>query len=134
MLIPDKILLFFAGVFLLERFIWALTPWWDSLLGAAAGFLLLALISFISKGGMGFGDVKLFGLIGLVVGTKLMLLSFFLATLFGAVFGILALLLKLVKKREPIPFGPFIAIGTLTAYFYGNQLIEMYLQFITNGL
>jgi len=134
MLIPDKILLFFAGVFLLERFIWPLTPWWDSLLGAAAGFLLLALISFISKGGMGFGDVKLFGLIGLVVGTKLMLLSFFLATLFGAVFGILALLLKLVKKREPIPFGPFIAIGTLTAYFYGNQLIEMYLQFITNGL
>lgn len=132
MVIPDKILLFFAGIFLLERIIWPLTPWWDSLFGAAAGFLLLLLIAYVSKGGMGGGDVKLFAVIGFVLGWKLMLLSFMLSTFYGAFFGILAMALRLVKRRQPIPFGPFIALGTLTAYFFGTQLIEQYIEFITS--
>ncbi|OCA91260.1 prepilin peptidase [Bacillus sp. FJAT-27225] len=131
MLIPDKILLVFAGIFLFERILWPLSPWWDSLLGAAAGFLLLLLIAYVSKGGMGGGDIKLYALIGFVVGTKLMFLSFFLATLFGAVFGIVGILSKKIKKREPIPFGPFIALATLVAYFFGNQLIDLYLSFFS---
>lgn len=129
MIIPDKILLWFAGIFLLERMIWPLTPWWDNLLGAVTGFLLLLIIAVVSKG-MGFGDVKLYALIGFVIGFKLVLLSFFLATLFGAVIGGLALLLRIVKKRQPIPFGPFIAAGTLTAYFWGFDLIDLYFKII----
>ena len=130
MIIPDKILVWFAGVFLLERIIWPLNPWWDSLLGAVSGFLLLLIIAVVSKGGMGFGDVKLYALIGIVLGFKLVLLSFFLSTLFGAVIGGLALLLRVVKKRQPIPFGPFIAAGSLTAYFWGNDLINLYFQIL----
>ena len=130
MIIPDKILVWFAGVFLLERIIWPLNPWWDSLLGAVSGFLLLLIIAVVSKGGMGFGDVKLYALIGIVLGFKLVLLSFFLATLFGAVIGGFALLLRVVKKRQPIPFGPFIAAGSLTAYFWGNDLINLYFQIL----
>jgi leader peptidase (prepilin peptidase)/N-methyltransferase len=134
MIIPDKILLVFTGLFLFERILWPLTPWWDSLVGAAVGFVLLLLIAFVSKGGMGGGDIKLFSLIGFVLGIKLLLLSFFLSTLYGAVFGILAMLLKLVKKRQPIPFGPFIVAGTLTAYFWGSQLIDLYFRFLVNGM
>ena len=130
MIIPDKILVWFAGIFLLERIIWPLHPWWDSLLGAVSGFLLLLIIAVVSKGGMGFGDVKLYALIGFVLGFKLVLLSFFLSTLFGAVIGGLALLLRVVKKRQPIPFGPFIAAGSLTAYFWGNDLINLYFQIL----
>ncbi|WP_306418547.1 A24 family peptidase [Bacillus sp. AFS076308] len=126
MIIPDKILIWFAGIFLLERFMWPLTPWWDSLIGVVTGFLLLLIIAVVSKGGMGFGDVKLYALIGFVIGFKLVLLSFFFATLFGAVIGGLALLFRIVKKRQPIPFGPFIAAGTLTAYFWGWDLIDFY--------
>ncbi len=133
MIIPDKILIWFAGIFLLERIIWPLTPWWDSLLGAVAGFLLLLIIAVVSKGGMGFGDVKLYALLGLILGFKLVLLSFFLSTLYGAVIGSLALLFRIVKKRQPIPFGPFIAAGTLTAYFWGIELIDLYLQFLKQG-
>ncbi|TWE02556.1 leader peptidase (prepilin peptidase)/N-methyltransferase [Neobacillus bataviensis] len=125
MIIPDKILIWFAGIFLLERMIWPLTPWWDSLLGAVTGFLLLLTIAVVSKG-MGFGDVKLYALIGFVIGFKLVLLSFFLATLYGAVIGGLALLFRIVKKRQPIPFGPFIAAGTMTAYFWGWDIIDFY--------
>jgi leader peptidase (prepilin peptidase) / N-methyltransferase len=134
MLIPDKILIWFAGTFLLERIIWPLTPWWDSLLGAGTGFILLLIIAFVSKGGMGGGDIKLYALIGFVLGFKLVLLSFFLSTLFGAVIGGLALLLKIVKRKQPIPFGPFIAAGTLTAYYWGSDIINLYLHFLYKGL
>lgn len=134
MLIPDKILLVFAGIFLIERIFIPLTPWWDSLLGSVIGFTLLLIIAIVSKGGMGGGDIKLFALIGFVVGTKTMLLSFMLATFYGAFFGIIGLLFKLVKRGNPIPFGPFIAAGTLTAYFFYEEIIGWYLQFITLGL
>ncbi|MBV7505991.1 prepilin peptidase [Bacillus sp. sid0103] len=130
MIIPDKILIWFAGIFLLERIIMPLDPWWNCILGAVTGFILLLIIAIVSKGGMGFGDVKLYALLGFVLGFKLVLLSFFLSTLFGAVIGGLALLFRIVKKREPIPFGPFIATGTLTAYFWGSELIDLYLQIL----
>ena len=133
MLIPDKILIWFAGIFLLERILWPLNPWWDSLLGAGTGFILLLLIAVVSKGGMGGGDVKLYAVLGLVLGFKLVLLSFFLSTLFGAVIGGLALLLKIVNRRQPIPFGPFIAAGTLTAYYWGTDLINLYIHFLNQG-
>jgi leader peptidase (prepilin peptidase)/N-methyltransferase len=133
MLIPDKILIWFAGVFLLERIIWPLNPWWDSILGAITGFILLLIIALVSKGGMGFGDVKLYALLGMVLGFKLVLLSFFLSTLFGAVIGGLALLFKIVKWRQPLPFGPFIAAGTITAYYWGSELINFYIHFLNQG-
>ncbi|MEQ2529386.1 prepilin peptidase [Bacillaceae bacterium CLA-AA-H227] len=131
MLIPDKILIVFAGIFLLERLIVPLTPWWDSLPGAVIGFTLLLVIAIVSKGGMGGGDIKLFALIGFVLGTKTMLLSFFLATLFGGIVGGIALLFKLIERKKPIPFGPFIALGTLVAYFFYEKIILLYLQLIT---
>jgi leader peptidase (prepilin peptidase) / N-methyltransferase len=133
MIIPDKILIWFAGIFLLERIFIPLTPWWDSLLGAVTGFTLLLIIALVSKGGMGMGDVKLYALLGFVLGFKLVLLSFFFSTLFGAVIGGLALLFKLVKRKQPIPFGPFIAAGTLTAYYWGSDLIDLYLEFLNQG-
>jgi leader peptidase (prepilin peptidase)/N-methyltransferase len=133
MIIPDKILIWFTGIFLLERIIWPLTPWWDSLLGALSGFILLLIIAFVSNGGMGGGDVKLYALLGLVLGFKLVLLSFFLSTLYGAVLGGLTLLFKIVKRRQPIPFGPYIAAGTLSAYYWGSEIIDLYIRFLNHG-
>ncbi|MDZ5470808.1 prepilin peptidase (plasmid) [Bacillus sp. 31A1R] len=134
MLIPDKILLVFTGIFLIERFFFPLNPWWDSILGAVIGFSTLLFIAVISKGGMGGGDIKLFALVGFVVGMKTLALSFFLATLFGAIFGIIGLSFKLLKKGEPIPFGPFIAVGTLIAYYFGSEIINAYLNLLSSGL
>lgn len=78
MVIPNRILLFFAPLLLIERITLApLTPWWDSLLGSAIGFMTLFLIALVSKGGMGGGDIKLFAVIGLALGVKLTILAFF---------------------------------------------------------
>ncbi|MCM2675177.1 A24 family peptidase [Shouchella plakortidis] len=129
MLIPDKILLFFAIPLVLVRMVAApLTPWWDSWLGALIGFALLLLIAIISRGGMGGGDIKLFAVLGIVLGWKLVLLTLFLASTYGAIVGIGAKLLKKVDRKQPIPFGPFIAAGALTAYFFGEALIRWYTE------
>jgi leader peptidase (prepilin peptidase) / N-methyltransferase len=128
MLIPDKILLFFAGVFLVERIFIPLSPWWDSVLGAVIGFTLLLVISFVSKGGMGGGDIKLYALLGFVLGTKLVLMSLFISTLLGAIIGIIGIGLGFFERKKPIPFGPFIAVGTLIAYFFGNTIFNAYLN------
>ncbi len=128
MIIPDKVLLFFGSLLLVERIFIQLDPWWDSLLGAVVGFVLLYVISVVSKGAMGGGDIKLFAVIGLVLGAELILLTFFLSTLFGTAGGLIGMFTGKVKKNKPIPFGPFIVIGTLISYFYGNSLINWYLN------
>lgn len=133
MIIPDKVLIVFAVIFFAVRFVIPLDPWWDSIVGATVGFSLLLLIAVFSSGGMGGGDIKLFALIGFALGLKGLLLSFFLSTLFGALFGGLGLVLGILKRKQAIPFGPFVAMGTLTAYFFGERIIQAYLSFLQTG-
>ena len=128
MLIPNKILLFFLPFLIVSRIVSPLEPWWDSLLGAVIGFSILLLIAVVSKGGMGGGDIKLFLLIGLVLGTIHTLLTLFLASVVGMIVGIIVLKVRGQGRKTPVPFGPSIAVGALLAYFYGDQLIEWYWQ------
>ncbi|MBT2668150.1 prepilin peptidase [Bacillus sp. ISL-4] len=130
MLIPDKILLFFTVIFIVLRVSFPLSPWWDSIVGAAVGFSLLLLITVVSKGGMGGGDIKLFAVIGFVLGMKMVLLSFLFACFYGAFLGIIGLLTGILKKKTLFPFGPYIVFGTLTAYFWGDALLHWYVTFL----
>lgn len=127
MIISDKVLLFFLIVFLILRMIYPLSPWWDAGLAAVIGFGILYLLAVVSRGGMGGGDIKLFFVLGLVLGTKATLMTLFLASLVGAIFGLCFILVKGYQKRIPIPFGPFISIGAIIAYFYTDSLIQWYL-------
>src|SRR5699024_376396 len=113
MLIPNKVLLFFLPLFIIMRMIRPLDPWWDALIGAALGFGLLAVVILLSKGGMGGGDLKLFAVLGLILGPWELLLSFFLSCLFGALIGMGLLLSKTIKRGQPIAFGPYIVAGTI---------------------
>ncbi|KGR84835.1 prepilin peptidase [Lysinibacillus odysseyi] len=128
MLIPNKILLFFLPLLMISRIVSPLDPWWDSLLGAVVGFGILLLIAVISKGGMGGGDIKLFFVIGLVLGNVNTFLTLFLASLIGMIVGIVILKVRGQGRKTPIPFGPSIALGAIIAYFYGAELIEWYWQ------
>lgn len=130
MLIPDKVLLFFLPLFIIARIFIPLNPWYDAIIGAVVGYVLLAVIIIVSKGGMGAGDMKLFGVIGFILGWKLTLLTFFLAALFGAVVGGAFMMAKKVKKGQAIPFGPFIVLGAIVSYFHGQTLIDFYLSFL----
>src|SRR5699024_10935150 len=61
MCIPDEVLLFFCPLFIFMRLVQPLDPWWSAFAGGLGAFLLIAVIILISRGGMGGGDMKLFG-------------------------------------------------------------------------
>lgn len=128
MLIPDKFLLFFGIPLIVLRIFEPLDPWWDSYLGAAVGFTLLLLIAIVSRGGMGGGDIKLFLVIGIVLGTIQSLVVLGLASVIGLIFGIISLRLAKKGRKTPIPFGPSIAIAAVIVHLYGQQLIDWYVN------
>lgn len=128
MIIPDKVLLPFAIAFLILRWIIPTSPWWDSLVGAAVGFAVLFFIAIVSKGGMGGGDIKLFFVIGLVLGTMNTLLTLFLASLIGSVVGIYVLKKTGKGRKTPVAFGPSIAVAAIISYFFGVDFVEWYQQ------
>jgi len=102
------------------------------LMGGALGFLFLLLAYLIAFAiyrteAIGFGDVKLAGLIGLATGPRLVLLSLTLGAILGGVVGITLLLLKLKKRREPLPFGSFLAIATMLTLIWGSDILNWYL-------
>ncbi|KXZ16718.1 methyltransferase [Bacillus nakamurai] len=128
MLIPDKVLLFFLPFFIAGRFFSPLGSWYAGLAGAVCGFLLLAVIMLVSKGGIGGGDVKLFGVIGLALGIKLVLIAFFLSVIIGAAYGACAQLVGRLAKKQPFPFAPAIAAGSIVSYLYGEELFSFYIH------
>lgn len=128
MLIPDKVLLPIGALLLVLRLFIPLDPWWDSLVGAALGFGILMLVAIVSKGGMGGGDIKLFFVIGLVLGVSGTLLTLFFASLIGTVAGIVMLRIKNEGRKTPVPFGPSIALGAVIVYFWGGSLLNWYMN------
>ncbi|AWE06089.1 prepilin peptidase [Lysinibacillus sp. 2017] len=126
MLIPNRILLFFFPLLVIGRILSPLTPWWDSVLGAIIGFSLLLVIGIISKGGMGGGDIKLFLLIGFVLGTVHTVVTLFFASVIGMIVGGILLVICKRGRKAPMPFGPSIAIAAILVYFYGDSLMDAY--------
>ncbi|MFQ5873694.1 MAG: prepilin peptidase, partial [Dehalococcoidia bacterium] len=81
----------------------------------------------ISRGGMGGGDVKLAGLIGLVTGFPLVFFALFLGILGGGLVAI-ALLISGVKSiKEPIPFAPFLAAAAMVTLIWGPAMYQWYI-------
>ncbi|ERN40675.1 type II secretory pathway, prepilin signal peptidase PulO [Rubidibacter lacunae KORDI 51-2] len=75
---------------------------------------------------MGGGDAKLAAGIGAWLGWKMALLSGFLASAFGSVIGVSAIALGLLGRREPMPFGPFLALGAAVSVLWGEEIIATY--------
>lgn len=73
---------------------------------------------------MGGGDVKLLAMIGAFIGWQGALLTFFLAPFFGAVIGVINLL---VKKDHTIPYGPFLSLAAIITLFWGPKIISLVL-------
>lgn len=91
---------------------------------AGGGFLWL--LNLITKGkGMGLGDVKLAVFMGLFLGYPKIIVAFYVAFVVGAIVGIILMIFKKIKKKTQIPFGPFLILGTLVAWFWGSKIIEL---------
>ncbi len=126
MIIPNVIVLPAALVGLAASI--ALDPgrWWVYLAAAVGSSLFLFVLAMIWPGGMGMGDVKLALLMGAVLGA-VVVVAFFLAFLIGAIVGLVLILSKRKGRKDAIPFGPYLALGSVIALLYGSWMLDSYL-------
>jgi prepilin signal peptidase PulO-like enzyme (type II secretory pathway) len=94
-----------------------------SAMGASLFLYLLSLVKIRGQSGMGMGDVLLAIFMGLLLGYPNIIVAFYVAFIIGAVFGIVYLwVFKGKNKSTMIPFGPFLLLGTLVAWWWGEGL------------
>ncbi|MBZ0156627.1 MAG: prepilin peptidase [Alphaproteobacteria bacterium] len=98
----------------------------NSLAGLIAGGGLFYFIAVASRGGMGGGDIKMMAMVGAFMGWKSVLLTTFIGSLAGSVVGIFLMLFRGKGRKARIPFGPFLAFGSLVSLFFGGLILEWY--------
>jgi len=105
------------------------SDWLRGLAAMAVGAGVFLVIALIYPAGMGMGDVKLAGLIGLFVGYaswSYLVAAFFLAFLAGAVVGVALMVGGKAGRKTAIPFGPFRALGAIRAVLFGDRIVRLY--------
>lgn len=110
----------------------------DSSIGLLVGggtFLLTSEVYYRVRGrvGMGGGDIKFIAAVGALLGWQQVVLVIFLSALAGSLAGLVGLATKKINVMSQIPFGPFLAGGTLVAYFSGERIVYLYVMTVTGG-
>lgn len=124
MLLYDKVTLLLAAAGVVRAFFEQQLL--EALCGAGVLLVIMLLLYFASRGGMGEGDVKLAPALGIWLGLEQGLLCLLLAFVSGGIVGALLLLCRRGKLKQAIPFGPFLCAGAVAAYFCGKEIITWY--------
>jgi leader peptidase (prepilin peptidase)/N-methyltransferase len=96
-----------------------------------AGYFALA---FVKPGAMGFGDVKLAGVLGLYLGWLgwgAVIIGTFVAFLLGGVVGMALMAARRAGRKSALPFGPYMLAGAFVALFFAGPLASWYLSLLT---
>jgi leader peptidase (prepilin peptidase)/N-methyltransferase len=96
------------------------------MLGGLLGAAVIALIIWVVPGGMGWGDAKLAGFVGLVTGLPGVLFGLFIAFVLGGIIAGALMATGLRKRGETIPLGPFLALGGAAALLFGVELLNAF--------
>lgn len=107
----------------------------SGIIGAVVGLWLFDSITIVGsitlgQAAMGGGDAKLAAMLGAWFGWKYLLLAGFLACAVGAFVGGGAIALGLLNRRQPMPFGPFLALGAVITLFGGEAILSAYLRLL----
>jgi leader peptidase (prepilin peptidase)/N-methyltransferase len=132
-LLPDDMTLPLLWLGLLFNLNTGFTDLKSAVIGAVAGYLILWSIYWLfklvtGKEGMGYGDFKLLAAIGAWFGWQLLPAVILLSSVLGAAIGIGLIVFTKRGREVPMPFGPFLAIGGITALFLGQELASFYLH------
>ncbi|KXG76778.1 prepilin peptidase [Thermotalea metallivorans] len=125
--IPDEVMIFgfifslFLHLFHEARFIFN-----HGIPGFFIGGGVLLLIALLTNGAMGGGDIKLMAMLGFWLGWKNIILIIFFSFFIGAVVSVTLILTKTKRRKDYIPFGPFIALATVTTVFWGESMVKWY--------
>lgn len=125
-IVPDVITLPGIGIGLAASLLFRDPIFWNALLGALIGGGIFYLVAVLSQGGMGGGDIKLTAMIGAFLGWKQVLLTIFVGTLAGSVIAIFLLATGKKGRKDPMPFGPFLALGAVLVLFWGQEILAWY--------
>jgi leader peptidase (prepilin peptidase)/N-methyltransferase len=125
-LLPNRVV--YPAIALAAALSWA---WPHVAIGQAIGgglfaLVIVSLLYVLSRGALGFGDVKMSVLMGLVVGFPSVLVGIFAGVLAAGAFVLPLLLLRVLSRRDYIAYGPFIAIGAIIALFWGDSIWDWY--------
>jgi leader peptidase (prepilin peptidase)/N-methyltransferase len=102
-----------------------------ALVGMAALYAWYFLLWLVYPAGMGFGDVRLSGVLGMYLaylGWGSLVAGAALGFAFGGVFSTLALVLRLATRKTMVPYGPFMIAGALVGVFWGQAISDAYLR------
>ncbi len=99
----------------------------NSLIGGAAGFIFFMIPFIIYPRGMGAGDVKMAGLIGLAVGFPMVLVALFIGIVAGGLVAIVLLSFRIKGRKDALPYGAFLAIGPIVALLWGTNILNWYI-------
>lgn len=139
MIIPNGTviaLIIIGGLYTLARIIFPsefVLPitWLEALIGFFAASVPLFIVAVLSKGGMGGGDIKLMAAAGLFLGWKGILVAMITGSLIGAIVSLTLIAMKKKKRKDMIPFGPFLCLGILVAAIVGPDIIQWYTGLFT---
>jgi len=98
----------------------------NSVITGLGSFLVFLAIAMAYPRGMGGGDVKLGGVIGLLVGYPGALLALWLAVVTGGIVAIGLVVLRKMGRKDAMPFGPFLAVGAIVALLAGGDITSWY--------
>jgi leader peptidase (prepilin peptidase)/N-methyltransferase len=104
-----------------------------TLVGAVAAFAGFYLLALAYPGGVGFGDVKLAGLIGGLLAYltySTLVVGMFAAFVMGAAIGLAAVARGRATRRSSVPFGPFLVAGSLVAILAGAPVADAYTRLV----
>jgi len=130
--IPDKLTLPALVTGIIFLFMFQIVTWKSALIGAfsAGAFLLFLMVAgkaVFKKDAMGMGDLKLLVVIGVYIGFPAVFISLFLGSFAACIAIMIGLALKRQSLKATLPFGPFIAIGSLVFILGGKLLVNWYL-------
>lgn len=131
-LLPDSLTLPFLWLGLFVSLFGLFTSLESAVIGAIAGYLILWSIYWgfklvTGKEGMGYGDFKLLALLGAWMGWQQLPIIILFSSLVGAIIGISLILFRGRDHNVPIPFGPYLAIAGLIAFYWGDAITHSYL-------
>jgi len=133
-IVPDVISFPGIGAGLILSFFVPYISFINSVLGVLVGGGIILIIGLVGsaifkKEAMGGGDVKLAAMVGAFLGWKYVILALFLGFFLGALAGIFLVLSKIKSREDMVPFGPFIALGSLITLLCGEKILLWYIGF-----
>jgi prepilin signal peptidase PulO-like enzyme (type II secretory pathway) len=129
-IIPNEVVLFglAAGLLMMLAAPYPEKSWMQAMSGGAAGFGFLLLLAVLVPGGMGMGDVKLSAVLGLFLGLNYIGMAMIFSFLLGGLVSAVLLVMRAVGRKQHIPFGPFLSLGSYITLLYGWEIWVWYIS------